>query len=96
MEIQSNMTSRALELLSLDEDGPPALILDLGCGSGLSGECIEEHGHHWVGVDISEAMLSTCWDYSYVGDNLEEVTTAGTFQTLPWSARSTVTSSWVT
>ncbi len=57
MEIQSDMTGRALELLALPEDRPPSLILDLGCGSGLSGECIEEHGHFWVGVDISKAML---------------------------------------
>lgn len=27
------------------------------CGSGLSGECLSEHGHFWVGIDISEHML---------------------------------------
>jgi 18S rRNA (guanine1575-N7)-methyltransferase len=56
MEIQATMTERALELLSLPAQ-PPALILDLGCGSGLSGEVITENGHMWVGLDISEAML---------------------------------------
>jgi 18S rRNA (guanine1575-N7)-methyltransferase len=33
------------------------LILDLGCGSGLSGEAVAEAGHVWVGLDISRAML---------------------------------------
>ena len=28
-----------------------------GCGSGLSGETLTEHGHHWIGYDISESML---------------------------------------
>jgi hypothetical protein len=25
--------------------------------AGLSGECIEEQGHYWVGLDIAPAML---------------------------------------
>ena len=54
--IQNEMTERALELLALPEDSP-AFILDLGCGSGLSGECISENGHMWVGLDISPSML---------------------------------------
>lgn len=56
MEIQERMTERALELLALPED-QPHFLLDLGCGSGLSGETITEHGHYWVGCDISSAML---------------------------------------
>jgi predicted TPR repeat methyltransferase len=28
-----------------------------GCGSGLSGETLTEHGHHWIGYDISKSML---------------------------------------
>lgn len=27
------------------------------CGSGLSGEALTEHGHFWVGMDISKPML---------------------------------------
>jgi 18S rRNA (guanine1575-N7)-methyltransferase len=50
------MTERAIELLCLPED-TSCFILDLGCGSGLSGQVLEEEGHCWVGVDISEAML---------------------------------------
>ena len=29
------------------------------CGSGLSGEVLSEHGHQWIGFDISKAMLGT-------------------------------------
>lgn len=50
------MTYRALELLNLPE-GQSAYILDIGCGSGLSGEILEEEGHIWVGMDIAPAML---------------------------------------
>lgn len=46
----------------------PAFILDLGCGSGLSGECLEENGHYWVGVDISPAMLSVAQEREVEGD----------------------------
>jgi len=56
MEIQATMSDRAIEMLCLPED-QPSLILDIGCGSGLSGECLSDQGHHWVGMDISEAML---------------------------------------
>jgi predicted TPR repeat methyltransferase len=55
-EIQSNMTYRALELLNLPED-TSAMLLDIGCGSGLSGEILDEEGHVWIGVDIAPSML---------------------------------------
>lgn len=48
---------RALELLALPPDGAPRLLLDIGCGSGLSGEALSSAGHAWVGLDISPAML---------------------------------------
>lgn len=57
MGIQEAMSNRAIELLEFKEDDGPQLILDLGCGSGLSSQCIEEYGHRWIGVDISEAMI---------------------------------------
>ncbi|XP_041725462.1 probable 18S rRNA (guanine-N(7))-methyltransferase [Coregonus clupeaformis] len=56
IEIQSQMSERALELLNLPED-QPCFLLDVGCGSGLSGDYLSEEGHCWVGVDISTAML---------------------------------------
>jgi 18S rRNA (guanine1575-N7)-methyltransferase len=31
--------------------------LNAGCGSGLSGETLSEHGHQWIGLDISQSML---------------------------------------
>lgn len=50
------MTERALQLLAIPES-KSCYILDIGCGSGVSGHVLEEHGHEWVGVDISKAML---------------------------------------
>lgn len=64
VEIQSRMAERCVELLALPTDGEGSLespssflLLDLGCGTGLSGDILSEHGHVWVGLDISEAML---------------------------------------
>ena len=53
--VQAEMAYRALELLNLPPG--PAYLLDIGCGSGLSGEILEEEGHFWVGMDISPSML---------------------------------------
>lgn len=61
------MCERAIELLALPED-QPCLILDIGCGSGLSGTAIEEAGHQWIGIDISPAMLSVAVDREVEGD----------------------------
>jgi 18S rRNA (guanine1575-N7)-methyltransferase len=55
-QIQADMTHRALELLNLPPD-EPAFLLDIGCGSGLSGEILEEEGYMWTGVDIAPSML---------------------------------------
>jgi 18S rRNA (guanine1575-N7)-methyltransferase len=63
------MTERALELLNLPSDRP-CFLLDIGCGSGLSGEVLEEYGHYWVGVDISESMLQVAGDREVEGDLL--------------------------
>lgn len=54
--IQRQIALRALELLALPP-GKTALLLDVGCGSGLSGAVLEEAGHVWVGCDISRDML---------------------------------------
>ena len=51
------MAERALELLALPND-QPALLLDIGCGSGLSGDVLSDAGHEWIGIDVSNAMLS--------------------------------------
>ncbi|KAJ3212816.1 Williams Beuren syndrome chromosome region 22 protein [Dinochytrium kinnereticum] len=60
------MTERAIELLNLPDE--TCFILDIGCGSGLSGECLEEQGHHWVGVDISSHMLGVAAEREVEGD----------------------------
>ncbi len=57
MQIQAQLTERAIELLALPQDNQPKLLLDLGCGSGLSGETLTEQGHYWTGFDISPSML---------------------------------------
>ncbi|KAF2353598.1 Methyltransferase type 11 [Trinorchestia longiramus] len=67
MDVQSQCSVRALELLALPPD-QPSLLLDLGCGSGLSGEAITEQGHFWVGMDISQAMLDVAVEREVEGD----------------------------
>uniref|UniRef100_A0A7E5A1T0 18S rRNA (Guanine-N(7))-methyltransferase n=1 Tax=Panagrellus redivivus TaxID=6233 RepID=A0A7E5A1T0_PANRE len=57
IQIQYEMSQRALELLALPE-GEKCLLLDVGCGSGLSGEILGDNGHTWVGMDISQDMLN--------------------------------------
>lgn len=71
--IQASMTHRALELLDLPG---PSLILDIGCGSGLSGEILselepDEGGPHvWVGMDVSPSMLDIALQRDVEGDLL--------------------------
>ncbi|KAK6864557.1 methyltransferase [Apiospora arundinis] len=71
--IQASMTHRALELLDLSS---PSLILDVGCGSGLSGEILsslspEEGGPHvWIGMDVSASMLDVALQRDVEGDLL--------------------------
>ena len=70
MEIQSSMSDRAIELLNLPE-GMPLFLLDIGCGSGISGDCLSEQGHYWVGVDISRSMLDVAVEREVEGDLFE-------------------------
>ncbi|TPX57695.1 hypothetical protein PhCBS80983_g03646 [Powellomyces hirtus] len=67
ISIQNEMSYRALELLALPED-EVAFVLDIGCGSGLSGEVLEEEGHFWVGMDISDSMLEVAKEREVDGD----------------------------
>lgn len=65
------MTRRALELLDLRR---PSLLLDVGCGSGLSGEILsgldpaDGGPHTWVGMDISPSMLDVALERDVDGD----------------------------
>ncbi|KAK2197927.1 bifunctional 18S rRNA (guanine(1575)-N(7))-methyltransferase Bud23-like/S-adenosyl-L-methionine-dependent methyltransferase superfamily/Methyltransferase type 11 [Babesia duncani] len=54
--IQVDMSERALEMLLLPENDC-SLVLDVGCGSGISGQVLHEDGNFWIGVDISVFML---------------------------------------
>ncbi|XP_033226956.1 probable 18S rRNA (guanine-N(7))-methyltransferase isoform X2 [Belonocnema kinseyi] len=65
--IQVQMCERAVELLLLPED-EPCFLLDIGCGSGLSGSVLEDQGHVWVGIDISSAMLNVALEREVEGD----------------------------
>lgn len=69
MDIQVQMCERAIELLLLPED-KSCFLLDIGCGSGLSGSVLEDQGHVWVGVDISSAMLKVAQEREVEGDLL--------------------------
>ncbi|PNF38169.1 putative 18S rRNA (guanine-N(7))-methyltransferase [Cryptotermes secundus] len=69
IDIQVQMSERAIELLALPDD-EPHFLLDLGCGSGLSGSVLEDQGHRWVGFDISSAMLDVALEREVEGDLL--------------------------
>ena len=47
-----------LQVPRLHLQAAPQLLLDLGCGSGISGAVLTQHGHAWVGCDISADMLA--------------------------------------
>ena len=73
--IQADMTHRALDLIGLTQS---SMILDVGCGSCLSGEILSqtvEEGtpagpHVWVGFDISASMLGVALEKEVEGDLL--------------------------
>ena len=55
---QSELTTRCLDMLCLEGEARDAVLLDVGCGSGLSGETLTRQGYRgWVGIDASAAML---------------------------------------
>jgi 18S rRNA (guanine1575-N7)-methyltransferase len=61
--IQRQLTERALEILGLDSPWP-AFILDVGCGSAISGSTISDAGHFWCGVDVAAEMLMSAVKYT--------------------------------
>ncbi|CAH0549117.1 unnamed protein product [Brassicogethes aeneus] len=69
IDIQVQMSERAIELLLLPDD-QPCFLLDIGCGSGLSGSVLEDEGHIWVGMDISQSMLEIAVEREVEGDLL--------------------------
>lgn len=67
IDVQHKLSERALELLAIPED-KPCFLLDIGCGSGLSGEVLSDNGHYWTGVDISRSMLEVASERETEGD----------------------------
>lgn len=67
------MTERAIEILAIPA-GTPKLLLDIGCGTGISGNVLSEYEHMWVGVDISRGMLEVAAhpDCEVEGDLIEQ------------------------
>ena len=56
IEIQRELTDRAIQILAIPE-GTSKLLLDIGCGTGISGGVLSEYEHMWVGTDLSKGML---------------------------------------
>lgn len=69
--VQREITERAIELLRLDHS-QPAYVLDIGCGSGLSGQVLEEKGHFWLGCDVSRDMLLVAQERMHKESNGDE------------------------
>lgn len=69
IQAQYELTDRCLQILAIPENKVP-LILDIGCGSGLSGEILTEYGYYWIGVDISKSMLEIANENENKGDLL--------------------------
>lgn len=42
--------------------------MDIGCGSGLSGEILDEEGYIWAGVDVAPSMLEVALEREVEGD----------------------------
>lgn len=87
------MTYRALELLNIPP-GQPAFLLDIGCGSGLSGEILDDEGHIWAGVDIAPSMLG---EFSFsLGEGEVQILKFDSVKGLLWNGRSKEISSFKT
>lgn len=76
IEIQAAMAERAMEMLLLPAD-VPCYLLDVGCGTCLSGEVLDEQGHTWAGIDISKPMLQTAQVREVEGDLVHQDMGAG-------------------
>eukprot|EP00656_Telonema_subtile_P051404 TRINITY_DN6899_c0_g1_i1.p1 TRINITY_DN6899_c0_g1~~TRINITY_DN6899_c0_g1_i1.p1 ORF type:complete len:271 (+),score=101.57 TRINITY_DN6899_c0_g1_i1:150-962(+) len=66
-EIQKHLSKRALGLLDLPA-GQSCMLLDIGSGTGLSGQQISACGHQWLGFDISPEMLNVAVAQGCQGD----------------------------
>lgn len=67
--------------------GPFARVLDLGCGTGLTGSALRDRADHITGIDLSEGMVEMAderqvYDDLYVG---EVVDFLGDIDEAPWN-----------
>lgn len=62
--------------------------MSLRCGSGLSGQGVEEEGHLWVGLDISESMLEVAKERAEEGDISGDVILSDAGEGMPFRAGS--------
>lgn len=69
IKTQIELTERCIEILAIPPE-KECLILDIGCGSCLSGAVLSEHNHTWIGLDISKPMLNIGKENSVEGDLL--------------------------
>lgn len=83
VQIQAELANRCIELLNLPA-GRAGCVLDIGCGSGLSGQCLEEAGHYWVGCDISPSMLDIAAPQARADDGHGDVMLHDMGQGLPF------------
>lgn len=74
-QVQHQISERALELLNLPQNSP-SLLLDVGCGTGMSGSILEENGHTWIGMDISRHMLDIAVEKQRIEDAQGDVSLA--------------------
>jgi predicted TPR repeat methyltransferase len=61
------------QMLDAHEFGPIGRMLDLGCGTGLTGEAMRDRAAHVAGVDLAEDMVEIAgekgdYDQLFVGD----------------------------
>lgn len=68
-QVQTALAERCVELLALPPD-EPAHLLDIGTGTGLSGDVLTAAGHHWAGLDLSLPMLEEALERDVQGDLL--------------------------
>ena len=78
--VQLALGKRALELLQLPEG--PCYLLDIGCGTGLSGAPLTRGGHFWVGTDISASMLEVAVREQGGGSSRSSSSSVGTADVL--------------
>lgn len=72
-QLQYAVPMQAAEILSRFAPGPYQRMLDLGCGTGLSGMMLMDMCVHATGVDLSENMIDkaderACYDELFVNE----------------------------